>query len=361
MDDEKVVSRFLWILILVLVILICVYYFYYLAGLEARECGAIANLYATLNGNLRSLNAGDPNCGYTLKDYYIKTAYNACSGGKYKNDYVSICVLQSILTQGVRALDFEIYSINDTPVVATSTLDSYYVKETYNYVNFSNVMQTISNYAFSNSHCPNPSDPIVLHLRIQSANPAVFSNLAALFESHSALMLDKSFSYENQGKNLGDTPLLSLLGKIVLIVDRTNTHILNNAKFMEFVNMTSNSVFMRNLTLNQVVNTPDLQELQTFNQQNMTLVTPDVGANPPNTNGVVVRAAGCQFIAQRYPYVDNYLEENTFFFDTHGYAFVLKPENLRYVPIKVAAPVPQNPELNYAPRTVSSSYYNFTI
>ena len=39
---------------------------------------------------------------------YIKTAYNCCSGGNYKNDYVDLCVLKNILKQGVRGLDFEI-------------------------------------------------------------------------------------------------------------------------------------------------------------------------------------------------------------------------------------------------------------
>ena len=62
-----------------------------------------------------------------------------------------------------------------------------------------------------------------------------------------------------------------------------------------------------------------------------------------------------------YQYIDKYLEENTFFFDSNGYGFVLKPENLRYIPITVAAPVGQNPDLNYAPRTVSSDYYSFNI
>ena len=52
-----------------------------------------------------------------LYDYYIKTAYNACAGGSYKNDFVNICNLKAILKQGVRCLDFEIYSVDDKPPV----------------------------------------------------------------------------------------------------------------------------------------------------------------------------------------------------------------------------------------------------
>jgi len=222
-------------------------------------------------------------------------------------------------------------------------------------------MNVIENEAFSSGGAPNPKDPIIIHLRIKSSNASMFTNLSAIFESHSRIMLDKNYSYEYFGKNLGDVPLMDFMGKIILIVDKINTDFSQNVKLMEYVNMTSSSVFMRALPFNDIINSPDLQELQTFNKKNMTLAMPDNGNNPPNPNGISIRAAGCQFIAQRYQYVDRFLEENTFFFDTYGYAFILKPESLRFVPVTVAAPVPQNPDLNYAPKTVSADYYNFTI
>ena len=65
----------------------------------------------------------------------------------------------------MRGLDFEIFSINDQPVVATSTSDSFYVKETFNYIPFVEAMDVINNYAFASSTAPNPTDPIIIHLR----------------------------------------------------------------------------------------------------------------------------------------------------------------------------------------------------
>ena len=50
---------------------------------------------------------------YNLRDYYIKTAYNCCCGGEFKNDYVSTDALKKCISQGARVLDFDIYSIND--------------------------------------------------------------------------------------------------------------------------------------------------------------------------------------------------------------------------------------------------------
>ena len=45
-----------------------------------------------------------------MKNYYIKTAYNACCGDGYKNNFVNICALEKCIEVGARCLDFEIYS-----------------------------------------------------------------------------------------------------------------------------------------------------------------------------------------------------------------------------------------------------------
>ena len=63
----------------------------------------------------------------------------------------------------------------------------------------------------------------------------------------------------------------------------------------------------------------------------------------------------------RYQYVDNYLEENALFFDRASYAFSLKPQALRYTPVTIPDPTPQNPDYSYATREVTSDYYSFNI
>jgi hypothetical protein len=71
----------------------------------------------------------------------------------------------------------------------------------------------------------------------------------------------------------------------------------------------------------------------------MTIVIPDSGSNPSNPSGVLCRESGCQMVAMRYQFVDDNLTENTLFFDSKGYAFVLKPDNLRYKPVVVQDPI----------------------
>lgn len=356
--DESFQSYMIMVFIFIILI-IFIGYMIYLSKLQSRECDYMNTLYPSVNGNLRPINSNDPDCSGNLFDYYVKTAYNACSGGSYKNDFVDICNLKALIKQGIRCLDFEIYSINNQPVVSTSTSDNYHVKETFNSVNFASVMDTIRNYAFSGGTCPNSTDPILIHLRFKSNNQDMYSNLAKIFKSNNDIMLGMNYSYEVEGKNLGAVPLLSLKNKVILIVDRSNTSFLENEQLLEFVNLTSNSIFMREYTYYNVKNNPDINELTEYNKRNMTIVIPDKGSNPSNPSGILCRASGCQMVAMRYQLVDSFLMENTGYFDRSGYAFSLKPAELRYKPVTVPKPTPQLPEYSYATRTASTDYYNF--
>ena len=358
MKESTAIVLITFITFLIILISFLVYFYY--SGLRGRECKNMNKIYGDLNGKIRSIDDTDQ-FNYTFKDYYIKTAYNCCSGGNYKNDFVDTCNLKSLLKQGVRGLDFEIFSINDGPVVATSTSDSYYVKETFNYIDFVDVMNIIRDYAFSTSTAPNSRDPIIIHLRIKSTNQAMYQKFAKLLENYDSILLSKDYDSENNGKNFGNVPIKNLSGKVVIIVDRSNISFLECPEFYRFVNMTSNSVFMRALHYYDIKYTPDMNELIDFNKQNMTIGMPDKGSNPENPSSLVMREMGCQLLAMRYQKIDVNIEENDIFFDEKGYAFVLKPENLRYVPVTIPLPPAQNPELSFATKTVKSDFYSFNI
>jgi len=106
---------------------------------------------------------------------------------------------------------------------------------------------------------------------------------------------------------------------------------------------------------------PDMNELIEYNKRAMTIGMPDTGANPDNPSGIVLRETGTQLIAMRYQLFDTNLQESDMVFDLAGYAFVLKPEALRYVIVTIDTPPPQNPDVSYATRTLSSDYYSFQI
>ena len=329
-----------------------------------RECQLMDTVYGQLNTNILPVDLTREINQHAFRDYYVKSAYNCCSGGNYKNDYVSMCTLKDLLKQGIRGLDFEIYSIDDQPVVATSTADNYCVKETFNYINFSDIMKVVSDNAFSTSGAPNPTDPIIFHLRIKSENQKMYENFANIFEQYSDLLMGKQYSYEtnknNAITNYGATPLKELMGKISIIVDKSNTAFMESARFYEYVNMTSNSIFMRELTFDEVKNT-DINELIEFNKLGMTIGIPNPGSNPDNPSSVVLRETGCQLLAMRYQNIEANVEENDAFFNEGNSAFVLKPVALRYVQVQIPEPPPQDPSLSYAPKTISGQYFNYNI
>jgi hypothetical protein len=102
-------------------------------------------------------------------------------------------------------------------------------------------------------------------------------------------------------------------------------------------------------------------QLTEYNKKCMTIVLPDKGINPPNPNALLARIAGCQMVAMRFQLVDNFLLENTLFFDRSKYAFSLKPEEQRYKEVTIPTPTPQNPAYSYATRTTSTDYYSFNV
>jgi len=361
MDTKEQFISYAILAFTLILIAITLIYIIFKRGQKERQCSNMNSLYSTNNGEIRPINENDENCKYNFYDYYIKTAYNACSGGTYSNGFVDVCNLKAIIRNGTRGYDFAIYSINDEPVVATSTTKNFYVKETFNYVTFADVMKTINDYAFAAGSSPNYTDPVVLHLRFMSNNQTMYTNLAKIIESYTDIMLGKDYSYEYHNQNLGTVPLLNFMNKVVLIVDRSNTAYLENEKLAEYVNMTSGSVFMRLYDYYGVKNNPDINELQDYNRTGMSIVLPDEGSNPPNPSGALCREAGCQLVAMRYQYEDSFLIENNSFFDNCTYAFCLKPERLRYIPVTIPEPTPQKEEYSYATRSVSTDYYSYNL
>jgi hypothetical protein len=172
-------------------------------------------------------------------------------------------------------------------------------------------------------------------------------------------MLGAEHSYESSNTNIGKVPITELMGKCIIIVDKINNAFIQNEAFMEYVNLASNSVFMRTYNYTDIQNNPDVTELTNFNKQGMTIVFPNNESDPPNPSGILCREYGCQMVAMRYQYVDNNLEQNTMFFDRSTYAFCLKPARLRYQPVTVPDPEPQKPEYSYSTRNVSTDFYSF--
>jgi hypothetical protein len=303
--------------------------------------------------------------GKNLRDFYIKTAYNCCASGDFKSDYVSMCALYNVIAQGCRCLDFEIYCLNDTPVIAVSSIDQIGVKQSYNFLNASDVFIAINNYAFNGNvlpsliagspdkpqrFCPNPTDPLFLHFRLKTNNVGVVNQLAALIaQTFESKLLPIQFMRESNGKNMTKTPIKDLVddvnGKVVIMVEKSSTTgsmpiLYQSANMWELTNITTNSVFIYEKRFSDIKNTNAPNDVVNFNRQNMTIVLPDLNENNTNYIYVVPRLLGCQFIAMNFQNTDQNLISYNKFFDDSKSAFVPRPADLLYVPVYVPAPKP---------------------
>ena len=101
-------------------------------------------------------------------------------GEDFQDDYVSLVPLKEVIFHGARVLDFEVFSVDDAIVVAASPNDSFYIKGTYNSLPLGGpkgVLSYVNSHAFAGGTCPNPEDPLFIHLRIKSDKKNIYDKL----------------------------------------------------------------------------------------------------------------------------------------------------------------------------------------
>ena len=372
-NKENLNPKTILIVVSTLFISLIVIYILMKATLYDQNCRNIESNYDKIYGNngmsnLKTLNFKNDDLTHSLRDYYIKTAYNCCSSGQFKNDYVSLCALKECFKQGVRCLDFEIYSIDNKPQVATSSVNDNTVKETYNSIPLSDVLTTINEY--NNSYyCPNSNDPLILHFRIMSNNCKIYKDMGMLFENNidnKLSFLGVKYGKEFGGHNFSQIKLADLYepgnrkGKVVIIVSNLNPLFRQVPELYNFVNLASGSIFCKLLRYNDIAYTQDLN-LTEENKKIFSIALPNLSPFNYNQKFNVVRQYGFNCIAMSFQNYDSQLENYIDFFDDSGYAFVLKPKNLRFIPTTIPCPQAQNKSYSYEKRPLSSDYYNYSI
>ena len=297
--------------------------------------------------------------GKKLRDFYIKTAYNCCASGQFKSDYVSICALKNVIKQGVRCLDFEIYCVDNIPVVGVSSVDIIGVKQSYNTLPISEVLKELNNIAFSETAgiCPNPKDPLLLHFRIRTNNVTIYNILASeIADNLGDKLLPIEYMRECNGTNLTKKPIKDFIGKVVIMVEKNNAYnslpLLYESKNMwELTNVTTNSVFIHETRFIDIKNSNDIDTISTFNRQNITLVLPDLSVSNANYISTVPQAIGCQLIAMNFQNVDQNLLTYNDLFEKKQSAFAPKPNELLYIPTMINIPLPIPESQRYTART----------
>ena len=100
-----------------LIIVIIITYIFNKMTMKSKNCAIIKKYNNYTPIALSDLSVTDtPNKSMfdvTLNSVFVKTAYNCCCTGNFKNDYVDTCALENCYNQGARALHFEVYLLNN--------------------------------------------------------------------------------------------------------------------------------------------------------------------------------------------------------------------------------------------------------
>lgn len=370
-------SIYLWIIIIILLFLFAWYIHRQInkKSIIEYKMEKLYNGLPTVIGNINSADAKykyDPEAGTGhLRDYYIASSYNSCCAGNFKDSYVSLVPLKEVILQGARVLDFALYQIDDDVVVAAGATDSDNIKGTYNslplYGN-KGVFTVINQYAFS-LPCPNPTDPLFIHLRIKSrTNPRLLYKKLTKYvrDAFSNRLLPAEYGYEgrhsdkNSGKNLAREPVLNLRNKVIIMVHQETNNFRDTA-FEELVNISTGTPFFQEKRNFDIQYGHDLNQLTEYNKSNMTISMPDYSVFNGNVSPELHFNYGCQMVCMNYANNDSNMEFYREMFNKTGSAFVLKPEEQRYKIVTINAPKKQNPKLQYKAKKIDLPMYQSTI
>ena len=329
------------ILMITIVVTVLSMFSYITGKLQLRElnCTKMETKYTTKpHPTIKSLTNTQKD--FPLADYYIKSAYNCCSGGHFKNSYVDTCHLETAIRQGCRVLDFEIYSIDNKPVIATSSIpmivdnsmneESFAFKETYNHIPLEDALNIVNKKAFSGD-CPNQEDLLFLHFRIKSNNVEMYKNMAdTIVATIGGLILPPKYGQEKESYGLPVKPISQILkeNKIVIIVDKTNPTYEGTALY-DYVNIASGTSNMKKITTFSLLNTEDHDNLRIENKSNLCILIPDTDIKNDNPPLTIANSVGCQMTAMNLSKEDGNRDFYDEFFKKA--AFVRKEkEELRY-------------------------------
>jgi hypothetical protein len=311
---------------------------------------------------------------YPLKAFYIMSAYNCCATGDLKGGKVDICALDHCLRMGAKFLDFEIYSKNGMPIVATSTLvfkdkttglsvPDMYTKESENMLPLSEVINYLSKNAFTT--CPNKNDPLILNFRIMSDS----HKTTKLLDNMADIMINnKSFyskllttKYPQISGNGCPRPGISQGHIPNAPIKNFNKDILISCSFSNYL---SGSKLFPLVVLDENCNNFMIKDTSTtlagFKQQitgetkkAIVVSLPD-RATDKNINGISLleqRKLGIQCIAMRFQNYDNSVENEAMleYLNFFNYsAYVLKPFSLIDAPMVLKKPSKQTEKVSYA-------------
>jgi len=349
---ESTVYYYVTIIIIILVLLILFGWIYDRLDLQQRSCNKLKMFYksnigrsyfVTMNSVVASTSAPTNTNKFDisnsiLKNYYVKSAYNCCCGDGYKNNFVNLCALEKCISNGCRFLDFQVFSYNNVPIIASSTTNNNYIKETYNSLTLEEILTTITSKAFDAVYTNCNRDPLILNFRIMSTNLTMLEKMGELFETHldtgsegvDSFRLMKQHNYKNG--TILSVQMKDLYKTIIIICDfYPSNSILERtpelATLATYISLKGKSDFCKTYRHSEIVG----KTTQFFSEtkRNFVIVLPDLNNSIYNDEYASSFSYGCNAIAMKYQTKDNNLTQYiTQFTNEDNYSWILKRNHL---------------------------------
>jgi hypothetical protein len=296
-------------------------------SLKTRSCNKLNIYWPSLTNTTYFLNPTTRTTGAIVKqnsgfgidtsnnkliNYHVKSAYNCCCGDGYKNNFVALCALEKCIANGCRFLDFEIYSYNNVPIIAASTANSNYIKETYNSLLLEEVLLTIKEKAFNltSTNCAN--DPLILNFRVMSTNLVMLKKMGDIIENYLGDG-DGVFAIETRKEEtLIFAQMEELYRKVIIICEfnplpsiiDTNADL---SKLKDYVNLKAKGLNCNTFRYNQVASKKGSVSFMESTKTKYTIVLPNLDNSIINFDPALSFDTGCQAICMKHQNMDNNL------------------------------------------------------
>ena len=337
-------------------------------SLKNRSCNKLRTYWPTLtnttyfldatNLNTTNINASNvkQNSGFDtsnnkLINYHVKSAYNCCCGDGYKNNFVALCALEKCIAIGCRFLDFEIYSYNNQPIVAASTANSNYIKETYNSLLLEEVLTTIKDKAFTLTATNCANDPLILNFRVMSTNVTMLKTMGDLIEKY-LNNSDGAFALEmRKEESLLFTQMTEFYKKVIIICEfnplpsiiDTNSEL---SSLRNNINLKAKGLNCNTFRYNQIASKKGSESFIDSTKTKYTIVLPNLDNSIINFDPALSFDTGCQAICMKHQNIDNnLLGYNALYKAKQNYSWFKKSFGLLNIDIPV---IPDTgPGVNY--------------
>jgi len=293
---------------------------------------------------------------YRLCDFYVSSSFKSYLPKDSSLDYSSYRAIEAVLLAGARFIDLDVYPATfcskSEPVVCNGSQDHPGLYSHTSQISFEKCVEVIRNVAFS-AQLRNYNDPLFINLNVYpNENYQLLVKIATILNKHLArYMLPSGDYHHTKSVDFVTKSIKNFYGKVIIMCNRAWT----NTPLSEIINITHQNIRVKDHEI--MANTADKSEPVGYNKQNLTVVYPAFQtARMVNYNPAIHWVMGCQFVSMCFQTGDKYMD---FYIDRFQNAsFILKPLQLRYRPILLTPPTPQNPAVSYAPKQTSTPFYS---